>query len=53
VIRGNFIGVAIVAAVNVIIIDLGGFRNLSRVHLIILNVVLDFLIILFMALAFK
>ena len=51
---GNFLGATIVAVINLILLDTGVFgKKISRTWLVILNVVLDALIIVFMAFAFK
>ena len=51
---GNFIGATIVCIINLILLDTGAFgKKLSKTTLIILNVVLDALIIVFMAFAFR
>ncbi|VVB81550.1 Uncharacterised protein [uncultured archaeon] len=52
-IRGNFIGATIVCIINLILVDIGVFRKISRTQLLLINIVLDFLIILFMGLAFR
>ena len=53
VIRGNFIGAAIVCIINLILVDTQMFGKLPIPTLIIVNVVLDALIIVLMAFAFN
>lgn len=51
---GNFLGAAIVAIINLILLDTGMFgKKISRTWLVILNIILDALIIVLMAFAFK
>jgi hypothetical protein len=52
-IHGNFIGATIVCIINLILVDIGILKKVSKTTLVILNIVLDFLIILFMGLAFR
>ena len=53
IIRGNFIGAAIVCIINLILVDMGVFGILSKPKLISLNIILDALIIILMSFAFK
>ncbi|VVB68162.1 Uncharacterised protein [Candidatus Norongarragalina meridionalis] len=55
-VMGNFLGAAIVAIINLILVDIGAFKTvkkISRTQLVLINIVLDLLIILFMSFAFK
>jgi len=55
-IRGNFLGAAVVCVINLVLVDisaLSSFRTLPRASFLLINVILDFLIILLMHFAFK
>ena len=52
-IHGNFIGAAIVCIINLVLVNVGAFKPISKPVLGLLNVVLDLCIIVFMGLAFK
>ncbi len=52
-IHGNFLGAAIVCIINLILVDVGAFKPISRPVLIVVNIVLDLLIIVLMGLFFR
>ena len=52
-IHGNFLGAAIVCIINLVFVNTGKLKKVSRNMLILINVVLDLLIIVLMAFAFR
>jgi len=51
-VRGNFLGATIVAIINLILVDVNALGKLPKTSLVALNVILNFLIIFFMWMAF-
>jgi len=53
IIRGNFIGAAIVCIINLILVDTVPYIKIPRITLILINIILDLFIILLMSFAFR